>query len=66
MSAIAESFGDVMGTGADDSSCYAAVLVAEKVGNGAMRKLWFEGMKRMPDPKEHSIRLGELGAAGGH
>ncbi|MEZ0314349.1 MAG: M4 family metallopeptidase [Myxococcota bacterium] len=102
MSAIAESFGDVMGTGADDSNwvvgdeipggepalgedlrdlakppyktlqeipesgarsegysqllSYAAVLVAEKVGNPAMRKLWFEGMKRMPDdPTKHGF-----------
>ncbi len=98
-SAIAESFGDVMGTGADDSDwivgdepggepargqdyrdlsnppyrtlqeipanprsegysqllSYAAVLVAEKVGNSTMRKLWYEGMKRMPDPSQHSF-----------
>ena len=97
MSAIAESFADVMGTGADDSNwivgdempggeplkgadwrdladppyrklselpahgerpegrsqllSYAAVMVAEAVGGAAMRKLWFEGMKRMPDDK---------------
>lgn len=95
-SAIAESFGDVMGTGADDSNwivgdepggepikgqdwrdladppyrklseipehgekaegrsqllSYAAVLVAEAVGGPTMRKLWFEGMTRMPDDK---------------
>lgn len=93
MSAIAESFGDVMGTGADDSDwvvgdevpggepapgqdlrdlskppfktlaeipagdstgfsqllSYAAVLVADAVGKPTMRKLWYEGMRRMPD-----------------